>query len=106
MFLLSLPCALGWSLLSGFAPFGEGSGVLDLEDFAVSNVILPVGALVYVLFCTWRFGWGWDAFVAEANAGRGLRVPGGRAMRLYAGIALPAAILLLFALGLADKFGG
>ena len=106
MFLLSLPCALGWSLLSGFAPFGEGSGVLDLEDFAVSNVILPVGALVYVLFCTWRFGWGWDAFVAEANAGLGLRVPGGRAMRLYAGIALPAAILLLFALGLADKFGG
>ena len=106
MFLLSLPCALGWSHLSGFKPFGEGSGVLDLEDFVVSNLILPIGALVYVLFCSWRFGWGWNAFVAEANAGRGLRVPAGAAARLYCGIVLPAAVLLLLVLGLVDKFGG
>ena len=106
MFALSLPCALGWSLLAGFKPFGEGSGVLDFEDFFVSNLILPIGATAYVLFCTRNFGWGWKPFVEEANTGRGLRVPAGRAMRVYAGWVLPAAVLLLLVLGLVDKFGG
>jgi len=73
--LLSLPCALGFNLLSSFHPLGPDSGVLDLEDFLVSNLLLPVGALVYALFCSHRFGWGWRRFAHEANCGRGLRVP-------------------------------
>ena len=75
VFFLSLPCAFGWSVLKGFHPLGAGSVVLDLEDFLVSNLLLPGGALVYVLFCCHRFGWGWRAFAKEANRGRGLRVP-------------------------------
>ena len=102
MFALSLPCALGWSWLAGFKPFGDAWGILDIEDFCVSTVLLPVGALVFVLFCSWRFGWGWDRFVAEANDGRGLKF---RAwMRPYCAFILPVIVLILFLLGLWDKF--
>ena len=58
LIVLSLPCALGFNVLSGFAPLGAGSTVLDLEDFIVSNLLLPLGSLVYLVFCTWKFGWG------------------------------------------------
>ena len=57
--ILSLPCVLGFNVLSGFQPLGAGSNVLDLEDFIVSNNLLPLGSLVYLLFCTSRYGWGW-----------------------------------------------
>ncbi len=100
LFLLSLPCALGWSLLAGVHPLGPGSGVLDLEDFVVSNLILPVGALVYALFCCHRFGWDWDAFLAEANTGRGLRLPAW--LRPYCACVLPFLILALFLFGLVN----
>ncbi len=100
---LSLPCALGWSVLAGFHPLGGDSGVLDLEDFLVSTLLLPGGALVYTLFCCHRFGWGWDRFVEEANAGRGAKVAPW--MRLYCSFLLPLVVLAIFLLGLWDKFG-
>jgi NSS family neurotransmitter:Na+ symporter len=101
---LSLPCALGWSVLKGWRPFGEAWGILDMEDFVVSNMLLPLGSLVFVAFCCWRWGWGWERFAAEANAGKGLKVRGW--MRGYCAVVLPAAILVLFGLGLWEKFGG
>lgn len=102
MLLLSLPCALGWSLLAGWHPMGGESSVLDAEDFLVSNLLLPLGAIVYVLFCCHRWGWGWDRFVAEANAGRGLRLANW--MRPYCAWVLPLAVLSIFAAGLWSVF--
>ncbi len=72
--LLSVPCALGFNVWSGFQPFASGSSVLDLEDFLVSQCMLPLGSLIYVLFCTSKKGWGFDNFLAEANAGKGLKL--------------------------------
>ena len=73
--ILSLPCALGFNLLSGFEPMGPGSVVLDLEDFILSNNLLPLGALVYVLFSVSRLGWGFDNLVLEADTGKGFHFP-------------------------------
>lgn len=98
VFLLSLPCVLGYSVWSGFQPLGEGSSVLDLEDFIVSNLLLPVGSLVFVLFCVSRYGWGWDNFVAEANHGKGLKVASW--MRPYFTYVLPVIVLVVFIIGL------
>ena len=95
---LSVPCALGWSLLAGVHPLGGESTFLDAEDFLVSTLILPIGAFVYTLFCCHRFGWGWDAFLAEANAGRGLRLPA--FLRPYCAYVLPLVVLAVFLLGL------
>ena len=103
MYVLSLPCALGFNLLSGFQPLGEGSCVLDLEDFLVSNILLPLGALLFTLFCCHRFGWGWEKFVAEANEGRGPKIRPW--MRFYCAWIVPAIVLVIFLLGLWDKFG-
>lgn len=102
MILLSLPCVLGYNLWSGFMPFGDGSAVLDLEDFLVSNLWLPLGSLIYLLFCTSRYGWGWKNFKDEANQGRGLKVKDG--MRIYVTYILPIVVLIIFALGIKDKF--
>ena len=102
--LLSLPCVWGFNLWSGFQPLGAGSCVLDLEDFVVSNVLLPLGALAFVLFCTRRYGWGWRNFLDEANAGKGPKVPGFAALRLYCAYILPLAIAILFLVGLWNKF--
>ena len=74
IFLLSLPCILGFNLWSGFEPFGAGTGVLDLEDFIVSNLLLPIGSFIFVLFCTTKWGWGWKNFLAEANEGHGVKI--------------------------------
>ena len=99
VFVLSLPCILGFNVLSGFVPFAEGSAVLDLEDFIVSNILLPVGSLIFVLFCVIsRYGWGWKNFVAEANEGRGLKVA--KWMRPIVTIVVPAIILIMFIVGL------
>lgn len=81
--LLSLPCVLGYNLLVSIAPLGAGSTIMDLEDFIVSNNILPLGSLVYVAFCTRRWGWGWDGFVAEANSGTGLKIPHSAGLHFY-----------------------
>ena len=101
---LALPCIFGFNLWSAFQPFGEGSCVLDLEDFLVSNLLLPLGGLVFVLYCTGRYGWGWKNFFAEVNAGEGFRLSGAAVLRLYCTLVLPLVVLAIFALGLYDKF--
>lgn len=98
MFLLSLPCVFGYSIWSDFQPLGEGTAVLDLEDFIVSNILLPLGSLIFVLFCVTRYGWGWKKFVAEANQGKGLKVASW--MRPYCTFVLPLIVLLVFVIGI------
>ena len=100
--ILSLPCLLGFNVLSGIQPFGAGSGIMDLEDFIVSNNLLPLGSLVYLLFCVTRYGWGWDNFLAEANTGTGLKFPKG--VRFYVTYILPIIMLIIFVFGYNDKF--
>ena len=98
MLILALPCALGFNLLSDFKPFGSNSSVLDLEDFIVTNCLLPFGALCYVLFCVTKKGWGFDNFLNEANAGKGLKFK--RWMRPYVTYVLPAIIFIIFVTGI------
>ena len=100
---LSLPCILGFNLWSGFQPFGEGSCVLDLEDFVVSTLLLPLGGLCFALYCCHRFGWGWEKFRAEANAGCGAKLSNGL-VRLYCCYGLPVIVMIVFTLGLLAKF--
>ena len=102
--ILSIPCVLGFNLWSGFMPFGQGSNVLDLEDFLVSNNLLPLGSLVYLLFCTSRYGWGFENFLKEANEGTGLKFP--RWAKAYVSYVLPVIILVIFLQGYWAKFGG
>jgi len=102
--LLSLPCALGFNVLSGFEPFGAGSCVLDLEDFLVSNTLLPLGSLVFVVFCNFRYGWGQEKFLAEANAGKGFKLPLNPVLCFYFKWVLPAVILFILVMGYIEKF--
>ena len=107
LLVLSAPCALGFNLLSGFVPFASGSSVLDLEDFIVSNCCLPLGALCYVLFCVSKKGLGFDKFIEEANAGKGLKL--GKWIRPYMTYVLPIVIAAIFIIGIftfpfADNF--
>ena len=100
IFLLALTTALGYSTFSGFVPFAEGSAWLDLWDFVVSTNLLPLGSLVVALFCcNKRYGWGWQAFKAEANAGKGLKVKDW--MRPWFTYVIPVVIILLYIYGLA-----
>ncbi len=98
LFVLSLPCALGFNVLKGITPMGEGTNIMDLEDFIVNNIILPLGSLVFVLFCTQNFGWGWKNFTDEANQGKGLKVQ--KWMRGYMTFILPVVIIIVFIMGL------
>ena len=100
--LLSMPCVLGFNLWSSFAPLGAGTTIQDLEDFIVSNNLLPLGSLVYLLFCTSRYGWGWKNFIAEADAGQGLKFP--KWSRIYVTYVLPLIILFIFVMGYYQKF--
>lgn len=102
MFVLSLPCALGFNILRGIQPFGDGSTIMDLEDFFVSNIILPIGALIFIVFCVSKKGWGWDKFVDEANTGKGIKIK--RFMRPYMTYVLPVIVLIVFAFGLYNFF--
>lgn len=102
MLVLCLPCVLGFNVLSGFSPFGGETTIMDLEDFAVSNVILPLGSLCYVLFCVSRYGWGWKNFVNEANTGKGAKMAAW--MRPYVTYVLPVIILVLFVGGMISFF--
>ena len=95
MLVASLPCVLGFNVWSGFQPLGAGTGVLDLEDFLVSNLLLPIGSMVYLLFCVTKWGWGFDNYLAEANTGDGMRIP--RWMKYYFMIPLPLLVLALIA---------
>ncbi len=94
---LSLPCVLGFNIWSAFQPLGEGSGVLDLEDFIVSNVLLPAVSLIYLLFCVTRYGWGFENYLTETNTGEGLKMPKG--IRIYVTYILPVLLLFLIVKG-------
>ena len=102
IFFLSLPCVFGFNIWSSFAPLGKGTIVLDLEDFIVSNTLLPLGSLAYVLFCTRRYGWGWDNFLAEANTGIGLKFSKG--LRWYMTYVPVIIVLVVFVYGYYEKF--
>ena len=99
---LSVPCVLGYNVWSwdGFAVFG--GAVLDFEDFLVSNLFLPLGSLVYLLFCVTRYGWGWENYKAEVNTGKGLKVHDW--MRGYLTYGLPLIVIFIFLFGIYDKF--
>ncbi len=101
IFLLSLPCLLGFNVLSGVQVPNIG-GVLDVEDFLVSNNLLPLGSLLYLLFCVNKAGWGWNSFLEEANTGKGLGFP--RGLRNYMKWVLPLLIAFIFLMGYGEKF--
>ena len=102
LFVLSLPCCLGFNVLSGIQPMGAGSTIMDLEDFIVSNLILPLGSLVIILFCVTKKGWGWDSFTKEANEGKGMKIK--RFMKGYMTYVLPAMVIVLFVIGIVRTF--
>lgn len=95
--ILGIPCVLGMTDWASFTIGGKN--IMDIEDFLVSNNLLPLGSLVYLLFCVTRYGWGWDNFVKEANAGVGMKFPGGKAMRFYLTFVLPLIVLFIFIQG-------
>ena len=81
---------------------GEGSTILDLEDFLVSNIILPLGSLVLILFCTSKKGWGWDNYLNEVNTGKGMKLKG--FVRGYMTYVLPVMVIVLFVIGIVRTF--
>lgn len=95
MILLSIPCVLGFNLWSDIQLIG--GNILGFEDFLVSNNLLPLGSLVYLLFCVSKYGWGWDSFIAEANAGKGIKFP--LIMRFYVTYILPIIVIYVFIQG-------
>ena len=95
----SLPCLLGYNVLSGFHPI-LGKDVLDSEDFLVSNLLLPLGSLVYLLFCVSKWGWGYDKYLEEANTGTGLKMSRSRVLKFYLQFVLPILILIILIMGL------
>ena len=97
-----MPCVLGFNVWSGFQPLGVGSTIQDLEDFIISNNLLPLGSLVYLLFCVTRYGRGWDNFIKEADTGNGIKFP--KWARPYLTYVLPLIVLLIFVMGYYDKF--
>lgn len=97
LILLSIPCVLGMTDWSSFTVGGKN--IMDIEDFIVSNNLLPLGSMVYLLFCVTRYGWGWDNFLREANAGEGMRFPSGRGARFYLTFILPLIVFGIFIQG-------
>jgi len=98
LLITSMTTALGYNVFSGFVPFAEGSAWLDLWDFIVSNNLLPIGSLIIALFCCNKFGWGWDNFLAEANAGKGLKVKNW--MKPIFRYVVPVVVIFLYIYGL------
>lgn len=99
---LSIPCALGFNVWSGIQPLGAGSTIQDLEDFIISNNLLPLGSMLYLLFCTSRRGWGFSAFKKEADTGDGVSFPGWA--RIYVSYVLPVIVLVILVMGYWQKF--
>lgn len=100
--ILSLPCLLGFNVLSGVHPLGGSTSILDFEDFIVSNNLLPLGSLVYLLFCVHKCGWGWNNFIEEADTGKGLKFP--KWVRFYVTYILPLIVLFIFIEGYRTMF--
>lgn len=101
---LSVPCILGFNLLSGFEPLGAGTNIMDLEDFLVSCNIMPLGSVIYLMFCTRKNGWGWKNFISEVNSGSGIRFP--EKFRFYMTNILPFIVIAIYIKGYYDKFHG
>ena len=99
---LSLPCILGFNVLQNITPLGAGTNIMDLEDFIVSNNLLPIGCLIYLLFCTSKYGWGFGNFLAEANEGKGIKFP--KWARLYVTYIIPLIIMWIFIQGYISTF--
>lgn len=104
LLILGVPCVLGMTDWSHIQILGKN--IMDFEDFMVSNNLLPLGSLVYLMFCVTRYGWGWDAFIEEANTGKGVKFPKGKAMKLYLKYILPIVVLYIFAQGYWNMFKG
>lgn len=98
----SIPAVLGFSVLSFVSLLGEGSTIMDVEDFLVSYNILPLGSLIFVLFCVKKNGWGWGNFLKEANTGKGISLPNG--LRYYITYFVPAVIVIIYLKGYYDMF--
>lgn len=98
----SVPCALGFNVLKGFEPLKPGTNIMDLEDFLVSNIILPVGSLICCLFCTTKYGWGFDKYLEEVNSGQGIKMS--RKLSWYFKYVLPALITFLMIYGIVTYF--
>jgi NSS family neurotransmitter:Na+ symporter len=102
MIVLSVPCVLSLNLWSDIT-IGSKT-FMDLEDFIVSNLLLPIGSLFYILFCTKRYGWGWDNFIQEVNTGKGLKFP--KWLRLYVSYLLPLIIIAILIISVLPVFAG
>ena len=102
IFLLSLPCLLGYNAWSNIHPL-PGHDIQETEDFLVSNIMLPLGSLIFVIFCTTRYGWGFQNFLKEANEGKGMKFP--RWMRPYVTYVLPVIVVIIFVAGMISFFG-
>ena len=104
MILLSLPAVFGFNILSGIQPLGAGTNIMDLEDFIISNNILPLGSVIFVIFCASKNGWGWDNFIKEANTGKGIKFP--TCIRNYMLWVIPVVVAIIYLKGYYDMFSG
>ena len=95
LLIASLPCVFGFNIWSGFELFGQN--VLGMEDFLVSNILLPVGSLIYLLFCVTKFGWGFDNYLTECNTGKGMKFS--RFLKPYFQFVLPVLVLIVLVQG-------
>lgn len=102
LIILGIPCVLGMTDWSHIQLFGKS--IMDMEDFLVSNNLLPLGSIVYLLFCVTRYGWGWDNFIKEANSGNGLKFPSHKWIRFYLTFILPLIVLFIFVQGYIGMF--
>ena len=102
IFLLSLPCLLGYNAWANIHPLA-GHDIQETEDFLVSNIMLPLGSLIFVIFCTTRYGWGFQNFLKEANEGKGMKFPNW--MRPYVTYVLPVIVVIIFVAGMISFFG-
>ncbi len=102
LFVLSIPCVLGFNVLSFIQPLGDGTSIMDLEDFIVSNLILPLGSLSLILFCVTKKGWGWDNYTNEVNTGKGLKLK--NFMKGYITYILPVMVIVVFTIGIIRTF--
>ena len=101
--ILSLPCALGMNVWKQVKILGLS--IDGFEDFLVSQNLLPLGSLIFILFCSWKYGWGWDKFIAEVNTGKGIKFPNNKVIKFYIKFIAPLIIAAVFIAGYIDLFG-
>ena len=101
--IISIPCALGLNIWSDVHILGMS--IDSFEDFIVSQNLLPLGSVIFIIFCTWKYGWGWDNFIKEADTGDGIKFPNNKIVRFYLRYIAPLIVLVVFVCGYIDKFG-